>query len=379
MRGINKTNPGATALVIVLLTGMALMTMAGGIVALTLREQRQATNTDQSNRAIQTAGSAVRLASQIITDNPDFIKKNIDICGEDKIKDTPIAKEFNNIFSAQDNQQVTCLFVGNQLKSYEGSLQQDRATQVMVTDTIHPDTGAPVAQKPYYMQLRWHSDTLDRQLADYTKSVFYPAVNDYDAAAAIEITFVRWPKAGLVTASSGLPTETVFLMPGQDDKSQPTNSVTSGCDKGGAGSSAGNYGDYRCVTNPNSSQGFEIGRAIRLTNADDAQNYDYAIRVKTRYTGTHFQLRIFSKDNQELVMQSSKAVIDATARSGNLYRRVRAEKIVIPSALEDVSDAVLFSNEGGATGASGAICKGLVVKENDKTLAPANTPSCKQY
>lgn len=368
MGWVSKTKSGATSLIIVLVVSMILMVMVGGIAALTLREQRQAINTDQSNRALQTAEAGVRFAVQRIASDPSFIQQNIEVCGEENIKNDSKAKEFANIFSSQAEQQVTCVFVGNQLKSYEGVLQKDQATQVIVK--------TPATQLgPYYLQLRWHSDTLDPILASYTKSVFYPGVDNYNAAAAPEITFVRWQKNSFSPSETGFPTETVFFMPGQDDKASPFNGVTSGCDKGSAGANAVNYGDYRCVTNPNSNVGFAIPNAIRVANAS---SFNYAIRIKPRYADTHFQLRVFDESRNELPMQSSKAVIDITARSGDLYRRIRAEKPIEPIALENVFDSVLFNYGEGGNSADARICKGLVVRENYQ-LAPVQTPSCRQY
>lgn len=369
MRGLKRSHSGATSLIIVLIVGMILMVMVGGIAALTLREQRQATNVDQSNRALQTAEAGVKFAVQRVIADPAFIEENIDECGEDKIAANPKAAEFLNIFPAQTGQQITCVFVGNKLKSLEGSLQKDQATQVLV------ETPAS-ALGPYYFQLRWHSDTLDSQLANYSKDVFYPDDSNYNAAAAPEVTFVRWPKNSFSSSQEGLPIETVFFMPGQADKSG--NNVMSGCNKGAASDAEkANYGEYRCVTNPSSNVGFNINQAIRLTSGTSS-SFNFAIRIKPRYADTHYQLRIFDESGQELTMQSSNVMIDITARSGDLYRRIRAEKPITPTALENLFDSVLFGYGEGSDSASRDICKGLVVR-SDFTLAPAQNPSCKQY
>ncbi len=338
------------------------MTMVGGIAALTLREQRQATNVDQSNRALQTAEAGVKFAAQRIASDNKFIKQNIDACGEENIPD-----EFKNIFADQQEQQITCVFVGNQLKSLEGLLEQDQATQVVIE--------TPAGTTGLFMQYRWHSDTLDPQLASYSKDVFYPDDENYNAAAAPEITFIRWAKGSPTASETGFPIETSFFMPGQADKSN--NGVTSGCNKAAASDAEkANYGDYRCVTNPSSNVGFNIVQAMRLSS--NLINFNFAIRIKPRYADTHYQLRVFDQTGKELTMISDKAVIDITARSGDLYRRIRAEKPINPTVLQNLFDSVLFGYGDGANTADRDICKGLVVRENFD-LAPAQNPSCNQY
>ena len=86
----------------------------------------------------------------------------------------------------------------------------------------------------------------------------------------------------------------------------------------------------------------------------------------------HFQFTAYDVNNNPIDMKSDKAQIDVTARSGNLYRRIRAEKTVSPSSLESVFDSVLYAGNGANDQANTRrdICKSMVVRSNN-SLAPA--------
>jgi hypothetical protein len=77
-----------------------------------------------------------------------------------------------------------------------------------------------------------------------------------------------------------------------------------------------------------------------------------------------------------MVLKSDKAQIDVTARTGDLYRRIKAEKVIAPTVLDNLFDSVLYAGNGSNDSSSRDICKNLVVRENG-TLAPASSaPLC---
>lgn len=366
MRGLKNNLSGATSLIVVLTVGMIFIAIVGGIAALTIREQRQATNVDQSNRALQTAEAGVKLASQKLTENSSY--QLGESCGEQ------VPPEYRDLFGAEQQQQVTCVSVATEFSELEGVIEKDQATQVI----IQREPGQP---GPGSMQLRWHSDTADPEvpeIASYSSpdNEFYPDDDGYSAAAAPEITFVRWPK-GTIT-SSVMDTETVFFMPGHEDKGKnpdgSLNGVTSACENS-EGVKPQNAGAYRCVTNPAQEKGFNLNNALRLTSGSSG-DFNYAIRIKPRYADTHFQLRVWDTAGNIMTLKGTNAIIDITARSGNLYRRIKAEKPIIPTALENMSDSVLFAGRGNDDLQNKNICKTLVVNDEGK-LAPAQEqPNC---
>lgn len=352
-----KYQAGVTSLLVTVAVAMMLVAIIAGIAAFSIREQRQASNTEQSNRALQTAEAGVKDAVQQLSANPNINQPNC----------TPV----NNIFPDQTNQQITCRTITTQFTSIEGALEKDSATQIQI---IAPSA----AEAANSMQLRWHSVALDQTLSQYFfNGQFYPPANNYNNAAAIELTFIYWPRtsAGPINGqflddssnhNSGLRTSTRFFMPGQADKAN--GFVNSGCSDQGTTNLTNLGADYRCVTNSNSAVGFNLQAALGLPNP--ANSYDYIVRIKSRYADTHFQARFFNTDNKEILVKSTKALIDVTARSSDLYRRVQAEKPIIPTSLENLFDAVLFAGRGSDDKTDKNICKNMVIDDQNQLVSP---------
>ncbi len=366
-----KTFPGVTSLFVTIAVAMLLIVIIAGVAAFSIREQRQASNTEQSNRALQTAEAGINDAAQTLSSNPTVNVPTCTSTGPDASTIPPQAQPFAD----QANEQITCRTVTSKFTSIEGALERDKATQIQI---LSPNTSSAANS----MQLRWHSDKLDKTLSQYYfNGAFYPATAGYNNAAAIELTFIYWERGNLqesflnspVGNNNGLRIATVFIMPGQADKSPAyASGVTSGCENQPNTSSA-QFGDYRCVTNPNNQYGFDLKQALNLQNA--ANLYDYVVRIKTRYTDTHFQARFFDTSHNEIAVQSTKALIDVTAKSSNLYRRVQAEKPVIPTSLENLFDSVLYAGRGSDDQSSKGICKTLVIDSNNALINP-NDRSC---
>lgn len=363
---LRKKRLGATSLLVVLGVGMFMIVVVSGIAALSLREQQQTRNTEFSNRALQTAEAGVKAAVQKLVDDPTYQKIGCDVEGsgyEDVVPNNDL------------NQEITCIEVKNTFKTFEGFNNMDRATQLTIDTSDSPG--------PKSMQLRWHSKTLDenKNLAQYAlpgSGPFYPSVAQYDAnkyAASVELTFIYWAKGNFGSSAQTAPQiATVFFTPGQEDKAKgfnglSNNEVNSKCEN--QEPNIPNLGEYRCVTNPNSIYGFDLSKAIRIADGT-AQNYNFVVRIKPRYANMHFQFTAYDVNNNPIDMKSDKAQIDVTARSGNLYRRIRAEKTVSPSSLESVFDSVLYAGNGANDQANTRrdICKSMVVRSNN-SLAPA--------
>lgn len=351
----------------VLAVGMFMIVLVSGIAALSLREQQQVRNTEFSNRALQTAEAGVRVAVQKLSADPNYTKTG---CApgpdyENIIQDTSL------------NQEITCIEVNNSFSSYEGSVEHDKAKQLTI------ETPASV-KGPNSLQLRWHSKTQDQdnglgQYALPNSGPFYPTIPQYDNgkyAASIEMTFIFWPRNSNFNGSDPtkqLQTATIFFTPGQDDKSQPSNSVTSKCQN--QAPNIQNLGEYRCVTNPISSTGFDLSKAVRIPDGT-AQNYNFMVRIKPRYKDTNFQFTAYDVDGRIINTKSNNAQIDVTARTGDLYRRIKAEKVIVPAVLESLFDSVLYAGNGSNDSANRDICKNLVVRANGALAPTSSAPLC---
>jgi len=221
--------------------------------------------------------------------------------------------------------------------------------------------------------LSWNApslgDTADN-LADFTASL-YPAVEGYSNAAMVEMNIVYWPKTG-ATAYSFINSTLLFAPGNNNNKIKPYIAVNTACNASGL---------YKCTTNDVSRtiKGFSIASATGIPAAN-VGNYNYAIRITPRYKGTHFALTAYKTGGIDIApAQSNKAQIDVTAKVGNLYRRVKAEKIILPSAIETIGTSVLYAGRGSNDNASCGITKAAVVDSVTYQIVPGSGsigPNC---
>lgn len=365
---IAKKPSGVTSLLLVLAIGVVLTIMVGGIAALTVREQQQASNTEFSKRALQTAEAGIESAVQKLSKDPNYQKIGCAVDSSDAV--------FGNVV-ADPAQQVTCAEVKSKLNDYEGSLERDRTTTFFFnTGECDTNNANCINVAPDTIRLRWNSNKLDVQGDVFCKSASeceYPKYEDGNKlAASIELNFVYWPKNN----PKQMSTATVFVVPGQNDKGYSASgnrtAVETKCQNQPGVNNTASFGDYKCVTS-NSSNGFSFRDSIlKGTGVDINGDYTFALRITPRYNSTHYQLQAY-KGNTEVLFQSSKAMIDITAKVGNLYRRVKAEKLIGPGAVEGVFDSVLYSGKGLDDQGSRNICKNQIVL-SDGSPAPGSPP-----
>jgi len=347
---------GVTSLLFVLAISLVLIVMVGGIAALTVREQQQASNTELSNRALQTAEAGVKAAVAKLSTTPTYSTDTCDTTGD---------STFSNI-SATD-QTITCATVTSLFKTtYEGFLETDRTTQFVYDPVYSLGTSTP-----YYLKLSWNAPSLGdtaANLADFTASL-YPAVEGYSNAAMVEMNIVYWPKTG-ATAYSFINSTLLFAPGNNNNKIKPYIAVNTACNASGL---------YKCTTNnATGKSGFSIASATGIPAAN-VGNYNYAIRITPRYKGTHFAFTAYDTgDSTVAPAQSNKAQIDVTAKVGNLYRRVKAEKIILPTAIETIGTSVLYAGRGSNDNASYGICKTAVVDATNGTLVYGSPGPCSE-
>ena len=348
---ISSSRPkGITSILVVIAVAVILTTIIGGIAALTVREIRQASNTERSNRALQTAESGVKAMAQKLNTDPTYEKTTCD----------PSA--FSGILT-DPNQQITCITSTSKFTgSYESFLDKDNATQVFLGEA-YTATAADASNTPVYLKVSWNNKNLDNPgLPDYTGPL-YPASDGYNSPAAMEISLISWPNAGISGSNSEVGT--IFLMPGRDDAGAALG-LTGKPTAGQVKSTCNPANDYTCSTvDATGQKGFNIFAALGKTynSTTPSSNPKFALRIKPRYANTHFKIEAYNAAGTAVNIQSSKAQIDVTAKVGELYRRVKAEKLVLPSSVENVFDSVLFAgNNIKGDPASAGICKNLITK-----------------
>ncbi len=353
---------GITSLLFVLAISLVLIVMVGGIAALTVREQQQASNTELSNRALQTAEAGVKAAVAKLSTEPGYSNTSCTAPAND------------TTFSSLNitDQTITCATVTSIFSTtYEGFLETDRTTQF-----IYDPVSSLGTVTPYYLKLSWNAPSLGDPAANLaaftgTNSLYPAAGTNYANAAMVEMNIVYWPKAN-ATAES-FKNATLLFAPGNNNNTN--NPIANTC----TGTST-----YSCTTtNDGTNGGFSIENAIKSTMNIATFNpnlYNYAIRITPRYKDTHFSFAAYQTGGTAIApAQSNKAQIDITAKVGNLYRRVKAEKIILPTAIETIGTSTLYAGRGSSDNVSYGICKTAVVNtyDNALTLVSGNIgPNC---
>jgi hypothetical protein len=319
--------------------------MVSGLAIISIREQQQASDTDLSNRAIQAAQAAVRDAAQRLVANPDEEYPN---CDPNDPRTHP---------NIDPSVTIVCRTVTRSSEYLEAPVAQDDSFQI--------NTYKPNGASPNQMVILWDQSP-STAIAKYLPSQYYVSSDDYKGAAALELSIVYWPRqTGDTTGRINGPVQiyTSLILPGKDDLSpiQPRSLLSSSCDNRitiGAGS-------YNCqIFNSNETVQYN-GKTLKTINLNPittsaAANNNIVVRIKPRYADTNVYVQFF-RDFTPVKVQSDEAVIDVTAKAGNLYRRIMATK---PVGSSSAVDSVLFTG--------GKICKNLTVDENHNQLQGNN-------
>jgi hypothetical protein len=353
----HKYPRGATSLLVVVGLAMLLLVIVTGLTVLSVRESRQALNTDLSNRALAAATATAQDAAQLLNANPNLQVPSCDptsTAPQDKITGldnnpnhlTATDIETPTLSNAADNQtSIQCRTITSVASTFTQQINKDKSTEFF---TYLPNN-TPVSK----LKLLWGDGTTD--VSSFATSPF-PTVWPRLTPAAMEITLVFWPKVagqpGTIAAppADGLPVRTVVLLPTQTQTSttdpSPNSSTVSGVSCGGG--KTGVLGNaYSCSS--------DISLGSILGNGANAANYNIVVKLKSRYVdNTPVQVQFFNTASANPVdIQSSIATIDITAKVGDLYRRIQAQK---PVGSNSFIDDVLYSKA--------KICKNLVVKQD---------------
>ncbi len=332
---LRKQKGGASLLVTVVLA-VLLLGVVGGLTTLSVRELRQASNTEQSNRALTAAESYVqKLGNKISSSNFKFI----DSCQtDDTLKQT-------------ENIEITCYSVSAGKGDYaEKELDRDRSMRLELTNLA-----TPIAS----MSMEWSTVPA----TDFFSLTGWPASDgNGQTAAAIESTFVWWDGAPITPVNDangdyGFKINKYLTKPGgtsgpiaTECSSDPDTAYSDG---------------YFCRTK--TAQKISIKT---VTNLDAVSNL--VVKVTPRYNSSRVRLKFYDANGKQLEIPLPYAKIDVTARANNLYRRVIATKDLSPTSTFDFLDGnVLFSGKN--------ICKSLQVNDQYKPVAGGdgkNDSSC---
>ncbi len=305
-------------------------------VGLSVGEQRQAENGDQSIKAYFAAESGAEDAMLKVKTN--ILRGIPALAGTHQNCTAPVQVDASN-----PEVYYTCQTVNTSVNKMEGSLAVEQAGQ------IGPVTGAS------NIVLNWHQFGTDPGVVSgsYTAPSNFPNRAGWSYPAAMELTVLSYDGTGtgLINpacpsgCANGIKVLSTLISPaggGTGSITSPTNSGL--CSSGNVITTGG----YNCTINLS---GFN-------------SSLTYFLRLRARYAGGHYQVKFFNGASS-VSEPSQNAIIDVTARAGNVYRRVEVQ---IPITTGPVSglDYVLFSDTD--------ICKSFNVSGNSATGLCAPSP-----
>ena len=329
---------GATSLLLVIGMALVFIVMITGLTSLSIRQSRQASNTDLSNRALATAEASARDAALWIQANPG---KDYPDCSsgdaDPAIKSLIVYTPTN---STNNTTEIVCRTVTVSSATPSGQIKKDESVQLF---TYEP-SGAGIDT----MSFQWGKNsallpsgdinfkpwpTLDKYTTDYS-----------NAPAVVELSLYYWPKnATAISPIDGIKVKTVLLYSSGDfvkiNTDNPGRLTSSICK---VDYSSG----YNCKVGINLSTILGAGGS-----PVDAKTYNIVAKLKPRYKDTDYQASFCTllagqnstnacSDNA-VAVRSSRALIDVTAKVGSLYRRITAETEIGGSSF---FDDVLYSN-----------------------------------
>lgn len=353
---------GVASLIVTVAFALLFVVLVVALTALSLREQRQASDSDQSNRAFTAAEAGIKDALSRLN------------------KDSGL--EINNcesyMLDSTNQYGWTCLTITRKSGDIEGKADKDesKTAAVYMAGQPAPDGGGGNTSWADHLNFYWSKrNTTDKKPSSAPPSPTYPSLSDpssWDKPAGIELTFVYWkpndtanPKdisVGLNSFDSNksLMTKTYFIMPsangGTNGDASPVhtaNNISSSCSETSLSGRPGKK-DYYCKLVQNSTDGIDLDTVF----GGDSKDYRFIFKVKPRYSSTNYYAA-FTANGDQVMVPATSAIIDVTARSGNVYRRIRAERSLETRARGTVFDSAVFSGTD--------ICKNLTVDSGNNT------------
>lgn len=332
----SKFPAGATSLLIVTAIALVFVAIVTGLTAFSIREARQALDTDLSNRAYAAAIASARDGSQWVSEHPGEQYPNCDgsnatIANPQNLIKYQLSTDSTNPTS------IECRTITIDTAQVQLQAQKDKTVQIL---TYLPNS-TPVTQ----MKLQWGTE--GGQLLDINNLYPISANWDNNTPALIELNLVHWTKAGSGDPSYVSPSE-LNQLEGLNIKTTLLNPSTPNC------------------TNTANTDGYYCSAIVNFENfINGAASQNIAVIIRPRYRDTNFKTEFYGpgviNNGAAVTVRPTSALIDVTAVVGGFYRRVQAQKALSGNSF--IND-VLYSNSN--------ICKNLTVTQSFGLLSANN-------
>ncbi len=335
---------GGASLLTTVILAIVLLGIVGGLTTLSVNELRQASNTEQSNRALSAAeGYVQQLASEIATTSGPHDR---DTCsGPDKAVGSPT-----------DNLYITCAIVKTGLNNeIVGKLERDESFKINLMDAVKDSD--VLSALVHSMSIEWAKagESITSLPANWQPL----DTSNWTSPAALELTYAWWAATGQITTLGLAAGNDAYGLPMRRYVLRPATSVSGGSPPATVvGTACGvDYADgYLCKTTSN------VSLAAASEGTTLASDSNFMFKLTARYNGASFRLKFYDSSGNLLKLPQPYATIDVTARSNNLYRRVIAQKTLAQTSAFAVFENAIFSGKN--------ICKDMKVSD---TFAPVNS------
>lgn len=338
---------GVVALATTIIVGILLIVITLSTIALMIGEQRQSTDADQSIRAYYAAEGAVedQLLAIKTALNSGLPLPTTEACNQSDAQ--KLLQGILNLCNSLNLQQnciapgppavngvaVTCVTVKREQTQLIGILAKEKSYQVDGTGKT-------------FNKLRVSWNLAGDSPHPVPNITGFPRGSDWVYPAVIDLTIIYYPTTPTFLASdSNFGHRTLILKPRSTSEpaeatinftNHPNNSpVYADCQVSGTA--------YFCD--------------VEITGFDTTVR-NFMVRMRPRYGGTSYKLE-FLNGNTPVAMPDQVVTIDATARAGDVYRRV-ISKLQVQRGLLSGLDYVLFSDKG--------ICKDFEVNNSTDVI-----------
>jgi Tfp pilus assembly protein PilX len=314
-----RTERGMVSLMITIIISLLLVIITTSMAILMVGELRQSTDSDQSTKAFYAAEAGIEEAVWRIR---DALENGTPIPVRNDCSSLPPAANID------PNIAFTCQIIKSENTVLTDTVAKDEPRQY--------DVGSINFNN---LELSWHSGGGNLQAP-----ASFPPGSAWSYPAAMELTIISYPQT-ISDIFSDIEVKTFTLVPG-----------------GSLGSASANYN--AAVTNPIYAQctaGGTYNCRFTISGGIDSSR-SHIVRFRPRYTGTSYQLR-FMVGGTAVEMPDQFATIDVTARSGDVFRRVRS-KVRIVNGVARGLDYVLFAETD--------ICKNLTVRPSVDQIYEGN-------
>lgn len=218
----------------------------------------------------------------------------------------------------------------------------------------------------------WHlaSQTIgtdgDGQPARYAPGVLLPPVagsagswSNQGYPAYLRVELYGYPNGTFARNDMDSLAHSVFLVPNYSSNVAALDSntpiVLDTVDPRGADQTKINLVGIKCSgTPPNIPTGtYACTARLHIPNGAPSTSHHYFLRVTPQYGSTHFQIKLFHSNNQQVNLDGVEPIIDSTGRASDVFRRIQSRV-----RLDNVANLPEYSAETANT-----ICKNMQVSD----------------